>query len=57
METVFDKLLRPDVLGVLMVILVVIGVSASKILPRYFEHRERMAKIEAGIDPDDDEDL
>jgi hypothetical protein len=53
---VWDKLLRPDVLGPLIVILIVVGVSAAKILPRYFEHRERIVRIEAGLDPEDDKD-
>ncbi len=52
MDETLSRLLRADVLIFLIPIIAIIGVFARKILTRYFEHKERMAKIEAGIDPD-----
>ena len=57
MDQTLARLLRPDVLIFLIPIIAIAGVAARKILTRYFEHKERMAKIEAGFDPDMDDDL
>ena len=47
-----QALLRPEVLWAVIPIVAIIMVFGSKMLTRYFEHQERLAKIEAGIDPD-----
>ena len=56
MAAFFDKLLSPGVVWVLIPILAIVGVFAKQMLNRYFDHQERMAKIAAGIDPDDYDD-
>jgi len=52
----FEKLLSPGVVWVLIPVLAIVGVFAKQMLNRYFDHKERMAKIEAGMDPDEEED-
>lgn len=47
-----EKLLQPDVVWVVIPVIAIVAVVARKVVQRYFEHKERMAKIEAGIDPD-----
>ena len=47
-----QALLRPDILWAVIPIVAIIMVYSSKMLSRYFEHQERLAKIEAGMDPD-----
>lgn len=47
-----DKLLSPDVVWVVIPVVAILAVVGRKTAQRYFEHKERMAKIEAGIDPD-----
>ena len=47
-----QALLRPEVLWAVIPIVAIIMIFGSKMLARYFEHQERIAKIEAGIDPD-----
>ena len=52
MDETLARLLRVEVLIFLIPIVAIIMVVGSKMLNRFFEHRERMAKIDAGIDPD-----
>ena len=56
MAAFFDKLLSPGVVWVLIPVLAIVGVFAKQMLNRYFDHKERMARIEAGMDTDVDED-
>ena len=57
MDETLARLLRVEVLIFLIpIVAIVMGVGA-KMLNRFFDHRERMAKIEAGIDPDVEDDL
>jgi len=56
MAAFFDKLLSPGVVWVLIPVLAIVGVFAKQMLNRYFDHQERMARMEAGMDPDVDED-
>ena len=56
MAAFFEKLLSPAVVWVLIPVLAIVGVFAKQMLNRYFDHQERMAKIEAGMNPDADED-
>ena len=56
MAAFFDKLLSPGVVWVLIPVLAIVGVFAKQMLNRYFDHQERMARIEAGMDPDVGED-
>ena len=56
MDQTLAKLLRPEVLIFLIPLVVVVGIAARKILTQLFEHKERMAKIEAGFDPDADDE-
>ena len=51
------RLLRVEVLIFLIPIVAIIMGVGSKMLNRFFEHRERMAKIDAGIDPDREDEL
>lgn len=48
---ILQKLLQPAVLVFLIPIVAILAVYGRKMLNRYYEHQERMAKIEAGIDP------
>ena len=56
MAAFFDKLLSPGVVWVLIPVLAIVGVFAKQMLNRFFDHKERMARIEAGMDPDVEED-
>ncbi|MEM1229400.1 MAG: hypothetical protein AAGI15_02600 [Pseudomonadota bacterium] len=49
---VLEKLMSPELIWVVVPTVAIIGVFGKKMLDRYFSHKERMAKIEAGIDPD-----
>jgi len=49
---VLDKVMSPAVLVFLIPIVAILAFFGRKMLDRYFDHQERMAKIEAGIDPD-----
>lgn len=48
----FEKLLDPAIIWAVIPTVAIIGVFAKQIVNRYFDHQERMAKIEAGMDPD-----
>ncbi|MFK7912509.1 MAG: hypothetical protein AB8B93_01230 [Pseudomonadales bacterium] len=52
MESFLEKLLQPEVVWVVIPVIAILAVVGRKLAQRYFEHKERMAKIEAGIDPD-----
>ena len=52
MDETLARLLRVEVLIFLIPIVAIIMVFGGKMLSRFFEHKERMAKIDAGIDPD-----
>jgi hypothetical protein len=52
MEAVLEKLISPDVIWAVIPTVAIIAVVGKKMLDRYLNHKERMAKIEAGIDPD-----
>lgn len=52
MESFLEKLLSPDVVWVVIPVVAIIAVAARVVTQRYFDHKERMAKIEAGMDPD-----
>jgi hypothetical protein len=56
MSSFLDKILRPDILPfVVAVVAIVCGIAAGTITAvarMVIAHRERMAKIEQGIDPD-----
>lgn len=45
--------LKPEILGPLIGLAAVLCWGANKAYRTYLEHEERMAKIEAGLDPDD----
>ncbi len=47
-----EKLLDPAIIWVVIPVVAIIGVFGKQIVSRYFDHKERMAKIEAGMDPD-----
>lgn len=57
MDETLARLLRVEVLIFLIPIVAIIMGVGSKMMNRFFEHRERMAKIEAGIDPDIEDHL
>ncbi len=48
-----DRLLDPGFIGVMIPIVGVVGVFTSLIFRRWTNHRERMAMIEQGLDPDE----
>ncbi len=48
----FERLLDPAIIWAVIPIVAIIGVFGKQIVSRYFDHQERMAKIEAGMDPD-----
>lgn len=52
MESMIGKLLQPEIIWVLIPLVAIIGLFARQLVQRYFSHKERMAKIEAGMDPD-----
>jgi len=50
---ILESFLRPEVIGPLIGLVAVIGgicIGAAKL---YFNHQERIEKIQAGIDPDE----
>ena len=53
---ILAKAMNPAVLIFLIPIIAILAVFGRKMLNRYFEHQERMAKIRAGMDPDDPAD-
>ena len=53
---VLDKLFTAEIIWVTIPLAVIILAYARRMLNRYFEHQERMAKIEAGLDPDSELD-
>lgn len=52
LESLFDKLLSPEIVWVTIPLLVIAAVFGKQMLNRYLSHKERMARIEAGMDPD-----
>lgn len=50
------NLLRPEVLIFMIPIVAIICSTIKKLSRMRFEHEERLARIEAGIDPDLDEE-
>lgn len=51
-----ERLLRPDVLVFFVPIVAIVGAFAYKITKSIIYHRERMAKIEHGMEPDSPHD-
>ena len=51
-DETFARLLRVEVLIFLIPIVAIVMGVGSKMLNRFLEHKERIAKIDAGIDPD-----
>ena len=49
---IIEKLLDPKIIWVVIPVIAILGGIGKSISSRYFDHQERMAKIEAGIDPD-----
>ena len=49
---ILEKLLQPSVVWVVIPVIAILGGVGKSVANRYFEHQERMAKIEAGMDPD-----
>lgn len=47
-----DRLLRPEVLVFCIPIVAIVGAFAYKITKTIIAHRERMARIEHGVEPD-----
>ncbi len=52
---VLEKLINPAVIWVTIPLAAIILTFARKMLRNHYEHQERMAKIEAGMDPDIEE--
>ncbi len=48
-----DRFLDPGFIGVMIPIVGIVGLFASLIVRRLSRHRERMAMIEQGLDPDE----
>ena len=49
---VLEKLIDPSVIWVTIPLVAIVLAFARKMLNRHYDHQERMAKIEAGMDPD-----
>ncbi len=49
---IWSRLLREDVLGILIPIVAIVAGAVIVIVKKVFTHRERMAMIERGIHPD-----
>ncbi len=47
-----EKFLRPDVIGPMIGLVAVVGGICIGVIKLYFNHQERIEKIQAGIDPD-----
>ena len=52
MQDIFRALMNPAIIWVLIPLAAIIGAFVNKGLKARYEHEERMAKIENGIDPD-----
>ena len=52
-----ERLLSPDIVWVVIPVVAIVGVFGKQMLSRHYDHKERMAKIEAGIDPDAKEQI
>jgi hypothetical protein len=50
-----EKLMDPTIIWVLIPVIAIIAVYSFKGLTRYYQHKERIEKIRAGIDPDAEE--
>jgi hypothetical protein len=50
--TVIDRLLRPEVLPFIMLIVAIIVAGIVAVIKVLIHHRERMAMIEQGMNPD-----
>ncbi len=50
--SVLQRILQPDILGVMIPIVAIITFGGLAIIRVMFRHRERMAMIEHGIHPD-----
>lgn len=57
MDPVLDRLLQPEILAMLIPIVAILGGVAAGIAKMIITHRERMAYIERGIDPDSVQEL
>jgi len=52
MNVVMNRILQPDIMPFILAIVIAIVVGAIKITRTIAQHRERMAMIGMGIDPD-----
>ena len=52
MTEILKSLMNPGVIWVLIPLAAIIGAMVNKGLKAHYNHQERMAKIENGIDPD-----
>lgn len=52
MADAVSRIFQPDVVWALIPIVIVVVIYGNKMLNRYFEHKEKMARIQAGIEPD-----
>ncbi len=52
MEEALKAIARPEVAVFLIPIVAILGFAVNKGLKSNYKHKERMAKIENGIDPD-----
>jgi len=52
MNDVLKSIMEPQNLVFLIPIVAILGYAVNKGLKSHYEHQERMAKIENGIDPD-----
>ena len=53
---IFAALFKPQNIWVLIPLAAIILYYGRHMVNRYFEHQERIARIEAGMDPDGSED-
>jgi hypothetical protein len=54
-DTPLDRLVQPDVVWILIPVIAIVMAFTSGMLKAWIRHRERMAKIGMGIDPDLDQ--
>lgn len=52
MNPLLERVLEPGVLALLIPVVAVVGGITAGITKMVIQHRERMAKLEQGIDPD-----
>jgi hypothetical protein len=52
-QSLLDRLLQPECLVFCIPLAAILGVFTFKIVAAIIAHRERMAKIDHGIDPDE----